>query len=69
MKVEPCPENCTFDWITFHRELDYAVAHMIQEIDGTLPSKTSLLAFMSFSNAKVDGQVARAKETDERDRL
>jgi len=61
MKVEPCPETCTFDWITFHRELDYAVAHMIQEIDGMLPSKTSVFNLMAFSNAKMQEQVARAE--------
>ena len=57
MKVEPCPSTCAFDWIAFHRLLDYAVAHMIQEIEGTLPSKTSLFAFMSFSNAKSSMQI------------
>ena len=51
MTVKPCPQSCAMNWPEFHKLLDVAIAHMIDESDA-LPSKTSLLDFMQFSNEK-----------------
>lgn len=51
MKVTPCPKSCAMNWPEFHKLLDVAIAHMIDEQDAP-PSKTSLLEFMEFSNGK-----------------
>ncbi len=49
--VQPCPKDCAFDWVEFHKLLDVAMAHMIDE-KKILPSKTDLLQFAEYSNNK-----------------
>jgi hypothetical protein len=44
-----------FNWKEFHKQLDIAIATMIQE-ENILPSKTSLMAFMKFSHEKSRGK-------------
>jgi hypothetical protein len=51
VEVKKCPEHCKFDWKKFHNDIDIALAHMIDE-KGTYPSKTSLMDFLVYSNAK-----------------
>lgn len=54
----PCPKSCGFDWVKFHKDLDMAIAHLIDEADlntpgeDYLPSKVSLMKFTEYSNAK-----------------
>lgn len=50
-EVHRCPSECMFDWAQFHKSLDIATAHMINETPA-LPSKTTLLEFLQYSNAK-----------------
>jgi hypothetical protein len=56
MTVEPCPDECEFDWPEFHNRLDTALAHMIMEKDAR-PTKTTILEFLEYSNAKSKAQV------------
>jgi hypothetical protein len=60
MKAPPCPPSCTFDWRQFHGLLDRAIVHYLEDnLDSrsldALPSHTSLLDFMNYSHAKVQG--------------
>lgn len=52
MIVKPCPKECVFDWKRFHRDLDIAMAHMIDEIEGFLPSQNDIMVLAEFSNKK-----------------
>jgi hypothetical protein len=49
--LKACPEECTFDWADFHNRLDIATAHLIEETK-RLPSKTTLMEFLSYSYDK-----------------
>ena len=51
MKVKRCPKDCQFDWARFHSDLDAAVAHLINEME-SLPSETTLMSFLKYSNQK-----------------
>lgn len=45
----------TFDWKKFHKDLDHAMAIMMQESkypDLVLPSETSMMKFIEFSFKK-----------------
>jgi hypothetical protein len=52
--VKPCPEDCSFDWVEFHKQLNIALAHLIyEEPSGTyLPSQTSCMTFAEYVYAK-----------------
>lgn len=54
-KVVPCPEKCTFNWQQFHKDLDVAIAHMIEEFDGFYPSKAKLWDLVQYSFVKSGG--------------
>lgn len=56
MEVKACPPVCKFDWDKFFHDIDWAMAHMIEEVDGTLPSKTSMLELAEFANKKREAQ-------------
>lgn len=43
--------NEEFNWEEFHKNLDIALATMITETNA-LPSKTTLLEFLEYSNKK-----------------
>lgn len=51
MNVKKCPKRCKFNWMSFHKDLDIAVSHMIEEND-ILPSTTSLTKFIEYSCLK-----------------
>lgn len=54
----PCPKSCKFDWVDFHKKLDIAIAHLIDEAGADtpgneyLPSKTPIMTLLEYSNAK-----------------
>ena len=56
--AKPCPKSCPFNWVEFHKQLDIATAHLIDEAgpdtpgEDYLPSKVSLMKFLEYSNAK-----------------
>lgn len=50
-EIKNCPKECLFDWIDFHKKLDIAIAHIIDEQD-KLPSNTSLLEMIQYSFEK-----------------
>lgn len=50
--IKRCPPECVFDWPSFHKQLDWAMAHFIEDTDG-YPSKTSILDFATYSHTKV----------------
>jgi hypothetical protein len=54
IKVKKCPEECKFDWKKFHRELDIAFAHFIEEsplgVHGF--SDKPIMELLEFSNQK-----------------
>lgn len=54
-RVTPCPKDCPFDWVDFHRKLDGAVAHMISESsypDICLPTEVSVMDLMEYASQK-----------------
>lgn len=51
-KIKPCPAICKFDWKQFHKDLDMAMAHMIEEIPGFYPTKASLWDLVEYSFKK-----------------
>ncbi len=55
-KVKPCPDTCKFDWKKFHKDLDVAMAHMIEEFDGFLPSQAKFWDFVRYSFIKSGGK-------------
>lgn len=65
MKVNPCPDDCTFNWTEFHKQLDIAVAHMITDAkidtprEKFAPSKASILQLLNYSVAHVDMEAAK----------
>lgn len=60
--VERC-QNCKFDWTEFHKDLDMAAAHLIEE-HGRLLSETSVMSFIEYSNAKKQLQENGATENN-----
>jgi hypothetical protein len=46
-----CPDTCKFNWPAFHKQLDIALAHAIEEQD-MLPNKTSMMEFLTYSFEK-----------------
>lgn len=49
--ITACPDDCTFDWEQFHKDLDVALAHFIEET-GSTPSGSTVMGFLQFSNRK-----------------
>jgi len=49
--TKPCPTECAFDWVDFHKKFDIAIAHMIDESE-ILPSETSIFEMIEYSFAK-----------------
>lgn len=64
-KVVPCPEKCTFNWQQFHKDLDVAMAHMIEEFDGFYPSKAKLWDLVEYSFVKSGGNNNSMKSVGE----
>ncbi len=64
-KVVPCPEKCTFNWQQFHKDLDVALAHMIDEFDGFYPSKADLWDLVQYSFVKSGGNNNSMKSVGE----
>jgi hypothetical protein len=56
--AKACPPECTFDWVAFHKQLDIAMAHLIDDAGPDapgaeyLPSQVSLMKFAEYSNEK-----------------
>lgn len=53
MNIKPCPPECTFDWMDFHRKLDTAFAHFVEEYpELTAFSDRPIIELLKYSNAK-----------------
>ncbi len=59
-KIQACSGKCIFDWVDFHKKLDIAIAHIINEQDSPL-SHISLLQMIIYSHAKSELQRAYEK--------
>jgi hypothetical protein len=71
-KVISCPEWCPFDWVQFHKDLDIAMAHAIEELSDPipgetwLPNKVSVMDFARYSNKKQQLQKLNKDPNDPR---